>query len=327
MNTRRHLVLYLCGTALIRSQPLLAQAQPGKAPRIGFIAPQSAEDMKARASIFREALEALGYVEGNNIQIEWRYATIDPQTLFTKADELVKLKVDIIVAFGQSAWAAQKATKTIPIVMIGLNDPVGTGMVTSLARPGGNVTGTASMGIEISSKYLEFLKAVVPKLSRAAMLTGGTATGNNIQKVVAASAQKLGVKVLPLDAVSADQIDHAFEVMRRERIEGLAVMGNPLFYQQRHQIASLALKYRIPTLTGAAATTEAGGLMSYGAAGSFMFKRAATYVDKILKGAKPADLPVELPSTFELAVNLKTAKTLGLTIPQSILVRATKVIE
>lgn len=328
MKARRQLLLFLGSAAFANPQLLLAQGKTATVPRIGFVASNSAAEMEGRVRAFRSTLEALGYVEGKNILFEWRYGTTNPQDLSAIAEELIKLNVDVIVAAsGEIARAAQKATKTIPIVMASSNDPVKTGLVASLARPGGNVTGVTNLGGDLGAKYLELLKAILPRLSRAAMLVTDSGAGKMMLKTVETSGKLLGVQVLPLVAVNAAQIEVAFAAMKRERVEALAVMSSPIFIQQRPQIATLALKYRIPTLAATEHIMAHGVLISYGPPPLENSRRAATYVDKILKGAKPADLPVEQPTVIELTVNMKTAKALGVNIPQAILVRATKVIE
>lgn len=328
MKTRRQLLLFLGSAAFANPRGLLAQGKTATLPRIGFLASNTAEEMRERVRAFRSTLETLGYVEGKNILFEWRYATTNPLDLPSIAEELVKLNVDVIVVTsGEIARAVQKATKTIPIVMASSNDPVKTGLVASLARPGGNVTGVTNLGGDLGAKYLELLKAILPKLSRAAMLVNDNAAGKMMLNTVETSGKLLGVQVLPLVAANAAQIEAAFAAMRRERVEALAVMSSPIFIQQRPQIASLALKYRIPTLAATEHIMEHGVLISYGPPPLENSRRAATYVDKILKGAKPADLPIEQPTVIELTVNMKTAKALGVEIPQTILVRATKVIE
>jgi putative ABC transport system substrate-binding protein len=274
-------------------------------------------------------MRELGYVEGKNLVIEWRFADSKLDQLPALAAELVQLKMDIIVAGGNDApLALQKATATIPIVMATAGDPVSTGLVKSLARPGGNTTGLSSLTSELGPKRLEMLLAMVPKASRVAVLLNpaSPAISTSLERVQDAG-QKLGVKILPAEARTPQEIDHAFASMRQQNAGALLVFLNPLFQQQRNQIAELAAKHRLPSITADRIYAEAGCLMSYGSSLADNMHRAATYVDKILKGAKPADLPVEQPTKFELIINGKTAKALGLKIPQSLLISVDKVIE
>lgn len=326
MTTRRHLVKSLSAAALSITIPVLAQSQPARVPQIGFFGSSSATALAARIEVFRTGLRELGYEEGKNVIVEWRHPGGEAAQLSGVATEFVKLKVDVIVAWGGAATrAAQRATKTIPIVMIGPNDPVGTGLVASLSRPGGNTTGVTNLGVDVSSKYVEMLREALPKLSRVALLTTRTPTAARILNSVQSATKVLGVKLLHLQAETASEIETAFGLMSRERVEALVVMADPILAELGREIVTLAARQRLPTMLPNPTGVDAGGLMGYWAV--IPWKRVATYVDKILKGAKPAELPVEQPTTFELVVNLKTAKTLGITIPQSILVRATKVIE
>ena len=269
----------------------------------------------------------VGYVEGKNLVVESRFADGKLERLPGLAAELVQLKVDVIVTGGSPAIsAAQKATSTIPIVMTTAGDPVGSGFVKSLARPGGNITGLSVMSGDTSAKLLELLRSVVPKLSRVAMLTPSTTYGP-LSKGVQAAAQKAGVKTLVAEASTPQEIENAFSMMVREKADAVIVGSPTTFAQQHRQIAELALKYRMPSMFQDRVYVEAGGFMGYGQKFTDNYERSATYVDKILKGAKPGDLPVEQPVSFEFVVNLKTAKALGLTIPQSILLRADEVIQ
>jgi putative ABC transport system substrate-binding protein len=274
-------------------------------------------------------MRELGYVEGRNLVIEWRSAEGNMERLPGLAIELVNLKVDVIVAPDTvSNRAAQKAPTTIPIVMTGVGDPVGSGLVKSLARPGGNITGLAVLAGVISVKQLEMLLAMVPGLSRLAILVNPSNTA--ILKVwegVQSEAEKRGLKVLRAEARTPQEIDKAFSLMRQQNAGALIVILQPLFQQQRDQIAELSAKHRLPSIAGDRMYAEAGLLMSYGSSVVGRYRRVATYVDKILKGAKPADLPVEEPTKFELVINARTARALGLTIPQSLLISADKVIE
>ena len=245
------------------------------------------------------------------------------------AADLVQLKVDVIVAVASAAiGAAQKATTTIPIVMATTGDPVGSGFVKSLARPGGNITGLSNMGGDTGAKLLDLLLSVVPTLSRVGVLVTPTSTTYRaISESIQGAAQKAGVKTVVAEVSTPQEIENAFSMMARENAGAVIVGAAPFFTLQKQQIAELALKYRLPSMFGNRATVEAGGLMGYGGASTDNYLRSATYVDKILKGAKPGDLPVEQPTQFELVVNLKTAKAIGITIPQSILLRADEVIE
>jgi putative ABC transport system substrate-binding protein len=271
----------------------------------------------------------LGYVEGKNLIVEWRFADGKFERLPGQAAELVRLKVDVIVAVASPAiGAAQKATTTIPIVMATTGDPVGSGFVKSLARPGGNITGLSNMSGDIGPKLLDVLHSVVPKLSLVAVLVTPTSTTYRaISESVRAAAQKAGIKTLVAEASSPQEVESAFSLMARENADAVIVGASTFFTLQKQQVAELALKYRIPSMFGNPGNVEAGGLMSYGYKPTENYLRSANYVDKILKGAKPGDLPVEQPVTLELVVNLKTAKTLGLTIPQTILLRADEIIE
>jgi putative ABC transport system substrate-binding protein len=330
MNNRRKLLVALGAGVL--AVPLVSFAQQqGKVWRVGFLALRQVAilDSDSYYGPFRRGMSELGYVEGKNLVIEWRSADGKFESLPALAAELVKMKVDIIVTAGpQAVSAMQKATTTIPIVMVNPADPVRSGLVASLARPGGNITGLTSISQEISPKQLEMLLSMVPKLSRVAVLlnpsnSGHTATLKNIQ----AAAQRTGVTILSLEARTAQEIENTFSVMAQKKAGAVIVARDALFNQQVRELAALAVKYRMPSIHGVREYVEAGGLMSYGASLADNYRRAATYVDKILKGAKPADLPVEQPTKFELFINRKTAKALGLTIPESLLISVDKIIE
>ena len=320
------LTLYAMLSALCFSAP--AQ-QPTKIPRIGFLSASSPAALSARIEAFRQGLRELGYVEGKNIVIEWRSAEGKLDRIPALAAELVRLKVDIIVTAGPSlTHAAKEATSTIPIVMTFDPDPVGSGFVASLARPGGNITGLSTLSPEISGKQLELLKETVPKLSRVAVLGNSTSPGNAQalrEMELAAGVSK--AKLQYLDVLDPKDIETAFRAASKGRADVILVLPSPLLTSQRTQIVDLAVKSRLPAIYFQTEFVEAGGLMSYGASITDMDRRSATYVDKILKGAKPADLPVERPTKFEFVINLKTAKALNLTIPQSVLYRADKVIK
>jgi putative tryptophan/tyrosine transport system substrate-binding protein len=299
--------------------------QAGKIYRVGFLGDVPSFLDEA----FRQGLRELGYVEGQNIAIEYRAAQWKYERLPGLAAELVRLKVDVIVTASPPATeAAKQATSTIPIVFTVVGDPVAEGFVANLARPGGNITGLATISPELVGKQLEMLKAVVPKISRVAVLQNPSNLSHLRQLRQAESAARaLGVQLQILEARTPSEIEAAFPAMSSQRAGGVLVLRDAVFRAQGAQIAALAAKSRLPAMYGLREQAEAGGLMAYGASVPQMFRRAATYVDRILKGAKPGDLPVEQPTKFELVINLKTAKALGLTIPQSILVRADRVID
>jgi putative tryptophan/tyrosine transport system substrate-binding protein len=308
----------------------LADAQqPKKVPRIGYLAPASLSALAARTEAFRQGLRELGYVEGKNIVIEWRSAEGKIDRLPALAAELVRLKVDVIVTTGPTAThPAKQASSSIPIVMAQDIDPVGTGFVASLARPGGNITGLSSLAPEISGKQLELLKETVPKLSRVAVLWASSNPANaQMLREVERAAATFGVKIQSLDVLGRKDFQTAFGAASKERAEAVLVLQNGVAAAHRTEIAELAVKSRLPAIFPRLEFVEDGGLMSYGASFTHMDRRAATYVDKILKGAKPADLPVEQPTKFEFVINLKTAKQIGLTIPPNVLARADKVIK
>ena len=308
----------------------VAQAQqPTKVPRIGFLHGASASAIAARIEAFRQGLRELGYVEGKNIVIEWRYAEGKLDRLPALAAELVRLKVDVIVTAGPAATrAAKEATSTIPIVMTQDADPVGSGFVASLARPGGNITGLSTLAPELSGKRLELLKEIIPKLSRVAVLGTSTIPGNaQALREVELAAEAFGVKLQYLDVLGPKDIETAFRAASKGRADAVLVLAGGVAQCSRTQIAELAVKSRLPAIYDRPEYVEAGGLMTYGANFTDLDRRAATYVDKILKGAKPADLPVEQPTKFELIINLKAAKQIGLTIPPNVLARADKVIK
>ncbi len=308
------------------SSPVQAQ-QPGRVPRIGFLIASSPSAMAPRLDAFQQGLRELGYVEGKNIIIERRHADGKSDHLPALAAELVRLKVDIIMGQGgQSIRTAQSATKTIPIVMIAVSDPVSLGFVASLARPGGNITGLSTQAPELGGKRLELLKEIVPKLSRVAVLGDRNSPGYGPQKrEIEVAAPALGLKLQIVEPGPKD-LESAFSTITKERAGALIVLQGPLTGSYRKQIVELAVKSRLLTTYPESEFVEIGGLMSYGTSVADLYRRAAVYVDKILKGAKPADLPVEQPMKFELVINLKAAKQIGLTIPPNVLVRADKVI-
>jgi putative ABC transport system substrate-binding protein len=310
------------------SFPAEAQ-QPTKIPRIGFLSATLLSIISPRIEALRQGLHELGYVEGKNIVIEWRSAEGKLDRVPALAAELVRLKVDVIVTGGATdTRAAKEATNTIPIVMAQDSDPVGSGFVASLARPGGNITGLSTLAPEVSGKRLELLKEIIPKLSRVAVLGISTRPGNaQSLKEVELAAGALKVKLQFLDVLDPKDIEAAFRAASKGRAEAVLVLQSPFFNSQRKQLVDLAIKSRLPATYPQTEYTEAGGLMYYGANTPDLFRRAATYVDKILKGTKPADIPVEQPRKFELIVNLKAAKQIGLTIPPNVLVRADRVIK
>ena len=323
------IVSWLLATALLTTAPPIAAQQPTKVPRIGFLGASSASVLVARIEAFRQGLRDLGYVEGKNIVIEWRSAEGKLDGLPALAAELVRLKVDVIVTTGPAPTRpAKEATSTIPIVMAFDNDPVGNGFVASLARPGGNITGLSTLAPEISGKQLEVLKEIVPRLSRVAVLGSSTTPGNaQSLKETELAAGAFGVKVQYLDVRDPKDIDTAFRATGKGRADAILVLTSPVFNPYRTEIADLAVKNRLPAIYSTPEFVEDGGLMTYGVSLTDLYRRAATYVDKILKGAKPADLPVEQPKKFEFIVNLKAAKQIGLTIPPNVLVRADRVIK
>ena len=312
-------------SALLYAFCLSAEAQQtGKIPRIGFLEATSASTIPARLEAFRQGLLELGYVEGKNIHIDYRWAEGKFDRLPNLASELVSLKVDVIVTGGPTAIPpAKKATATIPIVMSFDSDPVGSGFVASLAHPGGNITGLSSLSPEISGKQLELLKEIVPKLSRVAVLGTSTRPGYaHALKEVELAAGALAVQLQYLDVRDPKDLEAAFRAAAKGRAEAVLVLGGPVFILQRTQVADLAVKTRLPAIYDRREVVEDGGLLSYGVSLLDLHRRSATYVDKILKGAKPADLPVEQPTKFEFIINLKAAKQIGLTIPPNVLARA-----
>jgi putative ABC transport system substrate-binding protein len=311
--------------------PLTTDAQQaGKIPRIGYLSPRSRLDPLPYDRAFLLGMAEFGYVEGKNVVIEWRFADGAYERLPALAADLVRLNVDVIVAPSSSAIrAAQQATTTIPIVFLSTGDPVGSGFVASLARPGGNITGLSNTNLDVSAKLLELLMAMAPKLSRVAVLGNpGSSTHSAILKSVQdAALSRAGVRVLSVEVRTREEIERGFVGMTQNRADGVMVAADAFLNEQSQHIAPLALKHRLPSISQPRVYAEAGGLMSYGPNTADSYRHAATYVDKILKGAKPADLPVEQPTKFELVVNLKTAKALGLKIPESIRIRADEVIQ
>jgi putative tryptophan/tyrosine transport system substrate-binding protein len=302
--------------------------QPAKIPRIGFLAASSAPIAATRIHAFRQGLRALGYVEGKNIAIEHRYAEGKLDRMNELAAELVRLDVDVIVTSGPTPTrAAKEATVTIPIVMGFDNDPVGNGFVASLSRPGGNITGLSTLHSEVSGKRLELLKEIVPRLARVAVLGTSTVPGNaQALKETELAAGALGIKLQYLDVPNQTDIESAFRAATKGRADAALALASRILFSHRIQVADLAAKNRLPAIYPESEQVEAGGLMCYGVSISDLYRRAATYVDKILKGAKPGELPVEQPTKFELIMNLTAAKQIGLTIPPNVLARADRVI-
>jgi putative ABC transport system substrate-binding protein len=312
--------------------PPAAVVQPtGNVPRIGVLVPGEAPSpQEPNLAAFRQALQHLGYLEGQTIAVEYRYAHGEAARFGELSAELVARQVDIlVVGSGRAALAAKQATQTIPIVVAGAADPVGIGLVASFARPGGNVTGVAvHAGAEFAGKWVELLKAAAPQISHVAFLYHDPANPVIARHVhdLHLATQALGLTLQPLEVRELDQLDHAFAALSQKEGSALLVLGEPFFFPHRSQIPALVAKYRLPAIYVFRLFVDAGGLMSYGVSLSDVWRRAASYVDKILKGAKPADLPVEQPTTFELVINLKTAKELGLTISPALLFQADEVI-
>jgi putative tryptophan/tyrosine transport system substrate-binding protein len=325
-------ILTLSLTVSLTLAPLAAKAQEvEKIARIGYLGSGRAAQPHLNEA-FRQGLRDLGYIEGRNLVMEYRDAEGKFDRLPALAAELVALKVDVIVVGNTpAAVAAKQATGTLPIVFTGVGDPVASGLVTSLARPGGNVTGLSMLAPELVGKCLEQLKQAVPAVSRVAVLWHpgalGERTEQDMLKGAEVAARALGVRLQFVEARGAADFDKAFSEMTRARAGALTVLTSNMFFIERRRLVDLAAKNRVPTLYQWRDGVDAGGLMSYGSSQTDLFRRAAAYVDKILKGAKPADLPVEQPTRYELVINLKTAKALGLTIPPSVLGRADQVIE
>ena len=322
-------VLSILVVALLLAVAVIAEAQQTKkVPRIGLLSPFSPSATALWHQALLQGLRDLGWIEGKNISIEYRYAEGKADRLPDLAADLVRLKVDIIVAsVNTDASAAKKATRTIPIVMASAGDPVASGLVESLARPGGNITGLSQMAPELAGKRLELLKEIVPKLSRVAVLWNPQGTTSTLNwKEIQLPARQLGVQLHSLEARSSDDFDKVFEDATRARADALAIMPDQLFAGNLKRIADLAAKSRLPSIFHLTEFVDSDGLAAYGPDRSDQFRRAAYYVDRILKGTKPADLPVEQPTKFELVINLKTAKQIGLTIPPNVLARANKVI-
>ena len=319
-------IVLVAGICLL---PFLTHAEERKIPRIGYLSPASRSGSPHLLEAFLQGLRDLGYVDGESISIEYRWAEGKTERLAALAADLVRLPVDVMVTSATPATrAAKKSTDTIPVVMIAVGDPVGSGLVISLAQPSGNVTGLATLIPELSAKRLELLKEALPGISRVAVLFN---PANPVKPLdwqeTAAAAQRLGVRLQPLEVSRPEDLEPAFTAMVQEETEELITFPDPVTIQHRERIVELAVKHRLPAMYGLREFTNAGGLMAYGVSFPDLYQRAATFVDKILKGASPTDLPVEQPIRFELVVNLKAAKALGLTLPPSFLFRADNVMQ
>jgi putative ABC transport system substrate-binding protein len=308
--------------------PFAEAQQPKQIPRVGWLTVSSKSVLPQRYEAFRQGLRDLGYIEGRNIVIERGDAGGKIDRLADAAAELVRLKVEVIVTTGTTgSLAAKQATSTVPIVMTTGGDPVREGLIASLARPGGNITGLTSISTDLAGKRLELLTETIGKLTRVGVLLNpGDPSSSGSLAETEAAARALGVEVQALEVRSPNDFEAAFKAASRRRVQALIILQNSLINSQRTRILELATKNRLPTMFGEAAQVESGGLMSYAPNSAELFRRAATYVDKILKGAKPADLPVEQPMKFEFVINLKAAKQIGLTIPPNVLARADRVI-
>jgi putative ABC transport system substrate-binding protein len=330
MNTRRQLLAALTLGMLWPAAASRAQAPP-RLWRVGFLAARTRPAVWEidYYGAFLKGMRELRYVEGKNFTMEWRFAEGDAERLPALAVDLVKRNVDVIVAGGtRSIRAAKQATSTIPIVMSNSSDPVGAGFVESLARPGGNITGSSGASTGLTPQHLALLKEAVPKLTNVAVLLNPDSESYSpILKAITEAGERTGVTVLRFEASTSDSIDVAFAAMSRQSAQAVLVAFDGLYVLRRHQIAAQALKYRLPSMFPVREQAEAGGLMSYGQDFGELYRRAAIYVDKILHGAKPGDLPVEQATKFELVINNKIAKALGVTMPKTLLARANKIIE
>jgi ABC-type uncharacterized transport system substrate-binding protein len=321
-------------TGGLLAAPLAAEAQPATVARIGWLSSGSVNSPEAQVMLnaFQQELRELGYIQGQNIVVEYREAEGDMGRLPSLASDLARLKVDLIVAAATpAARAAQRATGTLPIVAVAMGDPIADGLVASLARPGGNVTGNTFLGPELVPKRLELLKEALPRVSRVAALwhpgAYGDRTMTDMVKETKTVARTLSMHLQFVGVRGPDEFARAFSTMTRGRPDALIMLPSPMLFGERKRIVDLAAKYRLPTMYNNRESVQLGGLIAYGTSLSDLYRRAAVYVGKILKGAKPGDLPVEQPTKFELVINLKTAKALGLTIPSSLLQRADQVIE
>jgi putative tryptophan/tyrosine transport system substrate-binding protein len=328
-NMKRKIVIGLLTAVLLTTVSFANAQQKGKIPRIGFLGNSTAELEANLIEPFREGLRDLGYVEGKNIVLEWRWAEGKYERFPALIAELIAAKVDVIVTAGTPATIALKnATTTLPLVMIAVGDPVGTGLIASLAHPGGNLTGLTSISPELEGKRIELLREVIPKLSHIAVMWNPKNAYHVIEnKEVKGVAAAIRMKVLYLGVEAEGQLDNAFAQIVKEQPAALLVLADRVFLHNRARIMDFTVQHRLPGIYAYLELVEAGGLMSYGPSYADMHRRAATYVDKILKGTKPADLPVERPAKFELVINLKAAKQIGVAIPPNVLARADKVIK
>jgi putative ABC transport system substrate-binding protein len=319
----------LCAMLLALCASAEAQQAAKKIPRVGILSLNPASVQKDRVEAFREALRKLGYVEGQNINIEYRYGDNKSERMRGLAAELVHLNVDVIVTTGSSATRpAKEATTTIPIVMMSDNDPVGSGFVTSLARPGGNITGLTNISGDLGDKRLELLKEIVPKVSRVAVFRDLTNVTEGIGvDEIEPTARVLKIQTQRFELAKVEDFDSQFQAIMKWRPGGLVIAGGPLMNEHRKRLIEFAARNKLPAMYNRAEFVEAGGLVSYATNFIDLTRRAATYVDKILKGTKPSDIPVEQPTKFEFIINLKAAKQIGLTIPPNVLVRADRVIK
>jgi len=329
IQNRKWVGLFAVVVALMMCGARAAAQQPVRIHRIGILSTVSGSVFSARVEAFRQRLRELGYVEGKNVFIEYRYADGKPERLPDLAAELVGLKVDVIVTIGPVATlAAKKASGTIPIVFAGASDPVGTGLVSSLAQPGGNITGLSLMVPDLDGKRLELLKEAFPSVARMAFLWNPSGSrGNPAFTVMEAAAKALGLKLLSLEVRSLDDFEGAFARAKKERAQALITTTGGLINTQQRRVLDFAAKNRLPAIYHYSEFVEAGGMMSYGPDNTDVLRRAAEFVDKILKGTKPADMPVEQATKFEFVVNMNAAKQIGLTIPQNVLARADRVIK
>jgi len=329
MNNRRRIIVALGATVLGMPLSAFSQQSPGKIYRIGFLGPSSAANVVIRLDAFRAGLRDLGYVEGKNIFIEYRWAEGNADMLPALAAQLVGLKLDVICAQGpQATLAAKKASTKIPIVFVGIGDPVSSGIVASLARPGGNLTGLSNQAWDLTGKRLELLQQSAPRISSVAVLWNGTNQGSpKVVKEAEVAARALKLTLHPLEIRAAEGIDSALQAATKLRVDALMPLPDPFTTIHIKRVIEFAAKHRLPAIYPSSEFVDAGGLMSYAPNVADQFRRAAVFVDKILKGSKPDEIPVEQPTKFEIVINLKTAKTLGIQIPQSIIVRADKVIE
>jgi len=330
IQNSKWLGLSVIAFALVVVGPVAQAQQPGKIFRIGFLGSSTASSIAVRLDVFRQELRKLGWIEGKNITIEGRFAEGKPERLPELAADLVCLKVDLIVTTGDpQALAAKKATSTIPIVMANTADPVASGLIASLARPGGNVTGLSSLGTELNSKRLEILKDAIPKLARVGLLRGAQGGAVSPQlKEVRPAAVALKLELVEIETQSdSKSLESAFQTAKQKRVDAIMTTIARRFFAERKRIVELAAKYRLPAIYFQKEFVDEGGLMSYGADYADLYRRAAAYVDKILKGAKPGELPIQQATKFDFIINLKAAKQIGLTIPVRVLERANQVIK